>query len=507
MAAVIQTARTLAEREPALAYYGASFWSAWMLLSVNGFGRAAVGAPSSDGLGSVAVVQWAFIAGLLLCAALGARTSRFLASPARLSATGLAGLASSASLGILLLSGWNETAVLTASVAVGVCMAGLFVASAMLYVRLEPRRAMMRYMLSQVFAGFLWLLVESLSKPVGVGAYAALPLCAAALFALGWLSRTDGAGGAARLRAHRPLADLRGPIVRLMVAMLLIRVAANVHRQFVATSLGEDALVGAIACKIILSGLLALYAATATRTVGYGRVCYIVMLLISATIAAVPLAGGGLVSYAAVSGLSGLSGNLAFLIFAYICRGAREGAGSAESCADGQESDAPGVLGAVVPHIFGIGYAAVFVGSTAGRQIGAALASAQATSPFDTDLLALAVAYGLLLMTLAVLPPREVARLSVPLPAPTHDDGRPWRNSEALDQACSELSGRLGLTARESETLALLVAGYDSGYISMRLGISLNTVRTHVRNVYAKAGVHSKAELELLVEGAAEKGA
>jgi two-component system nitrate/nitrite response regulator NarL len=50
------------------------------------------------------------------------------------------------------------------------------------------------------------------------------------------------------------------------------------------------------------------------------------------------------------------------------------------------------------------------------------------------------------------------------------------------------------LTARELEVLALLVDGLSSNDIAADLDISLDTVRTHVKNILAKLGVHSRLE-------------
>ena len=50
------------------------------------------------------------------------------------------------------------------------------------------------------------------------------------------------------------------------------------------------------------------------------------------------------------------------------------------------------------------------------------------------------------------------------------------------------------LTSREREVLALLVEGADGGTIAGRLGISRNTVRTHVQSILTKLQVHSRLE-------------
>jgi DNA-binding CsgD family transcriptional regulator len=50
------------------------------------------------------------------------------------------------------------------------------------------------------------------------------------------------------------------------------------------------------------------------------------------------------------------------------------------------------------------------------------------------------------------------------------------------------------LTAREREVLDYMVSGLGRTEIASRLGLSVNTVRTHTQNLIAKLGVHSSLE-------------
>lgn len=50
------------------------------------------------------------------------------------------------------------------------------------------------------------------------------------------------------------------------------------------------------------------------------------------------------------------------------------------------------------------------------------------------------------------------------------------------------------LTPREQEVLALMVSGLDRASIARRLFLSVNTVRTHNKNILAKLEVHSTLE-------------
>ena len=59
---------------------------------------------------------------------------------------------------------------------------------------------------------------------------------------------------------------------------------------------------------------------------------------------------------------------------------------------------------------------------------------------------------------------------------------------------------RHGLTAREVEVLAGLVDGASTKALAARLGVTSATARTHVQNVLAKLGVHSRLQAVALVE-------
>jgi DNA-binding CsgD family transcriptional regulator len=49
------------------------------------------------------------------------------------------------------------------------------------------------------------------------------------------------------------------------------------------------------------------------------------------------------------------------------------------------------------------------------------------------------------------------------------------------------------LTARESQVLQLIASGCTYSQTAERLGISLHTVTTHIKNMYRKLDVHSAA--------------
>ena len=75
------------------------------------------------------------------------------------------------------------------------------------------------------------------------------------------------------------------------------------------------------------------------------------------------------------------------------------------------------------------------------------------------------------------------------------------RTAGFLDQA---LEGS-GLTDAERVVLGYLFRGFTATGIARELTVSLNTVRTHMRHVYAKLGVHGRSELFDAVERRLER--
>ena len=59
---------------------------------------------------------------------------------------------------------------------------------------------------------------------------------------------------------------------------------------------------------------------------------------------------------------------------------------------------------------------------------------------------------------------------------------------------CEELAGRCGLTPREREVLELVAEGLEPSQIEQTLFLSHNTLKTHLRHIYAKLGVHTREE-------------
>jgi DNA-binding CsgD family transcriptional regulator len=69
----------------------------------------------------------------------------------------------------------------------------------------------------------------------------------------------------------------------------------------------------------------------------------------------------------------------------------------------------------------------------------------------------------------------------------THDD--------MIEQRCYKLAEESALSKREREILFLLAQGRGAPYIAQNQFVSANTVRSHIKRIYAKLKIHSKEEL------------
>lgn len=77
---------------------------------------------------------------------------------------------------------------------------------------------------------------------------------------------------------------------------------------------------------------------------------------------------------------------------------------------------------------------------------------------------------------------------------------------QEFDERCRAVAERFRLSPRELEVFMMLARGRDRTYIQERLVVSRNTVKAHVKHVYAKLDIHTHQELIDLVEGEIPKG-
>ena len=72
--------------------------------------------------------------------------------------------------------------------------------------------------------------------------------------------------------------------------------------------------------------------------------------------------------------------------------------------------------------------------------------------------------------------------------------------SSDIDEAADRAARQFALSPRESEVFCLLARGRNRAYIAKELSIGDETVKSHVKSLYRKLGVHSQQELIDLVD-------
>jgi DNA-binding NarL/FixJ family response regulator len=89
------------------------------------------------------------------------------------------------------------------------------------------------------------------------------------------------------------------------------------------------------------------------------------------------------------------------------------------------------------------------------------------------------------------------------------DAATPLDRSDDDDGSPNDVARLRTLTRREFAVLRLVVEGRETPEIAKRLAISTHTVRTHLQNLYAKLGCHSRLEVVRLAarHGLLERGA
>lgn len=73
-------------------------------------------------------------------------------------------------------------------------------------------------------------------------------------------------------------------------------------------------------------------------------------------------------------------------------------------------------------------------------------------------------------------------------------------NPARIEEACRNIGRSHGLTPREIDVMALLARGRNNQFVQEELTLTRNTVKTYIKRIYGKLGVHSQQELIDLVE-------
>ena len=137
------------------------------------------------------------------------------------------------------------------------------------------------------------------------------------------------------------------------------------------------------------------------------------------------------------------------------------------------------------------------VWSTTGTTIGANVGAVVGGGLLGNDTLVATALMALALLAFVMLGLRDfsfdvtIAGIE-PVELPEHAAGEVVPD---IDATCAGLAASCGLTAREAEVLCLLAHGRNNSYIQEELTLTRNTVKSYIKHIYAKLGVHSQQEL------------
>lgn len=491
----------LDEQWPSMKFLGFGAYYAWIFLSYNsdvlfGWSGASVGGnamsvmylASTTALGLVLIVAGAF----------QKVTARIVES--RLSVTVLAGMATLATLVVA----WSAPAQAGEALYVAGCsLTGVgtaFVALRLgsVYSTVGARQAFMYTAGSFIFAGMLYFVCIGLPQPVGLLMAASLPLLAVVFTMAAVRAPSEPAEDVV------PVRELpRGYFIRLVVAVSVFSVIAGVIKGFMALQQPLSAatdqgviIVFATACAAVLLFVLV---GLLVREFDISQLYYPIIILTCLGNLVVPLFGGlGVIQGELVSIAYNLFILMVWCLLANVAN----------------RTDLSYV------RVFGWGRGASAAGTTVGWFAGASLAPPAPSGPLPLGKKSpVPWSVWALRVFLSAMPMVRSLRMTIDTTSSTNtmpmasatmllgfststgaSDGDGAPREGAWTKSCNALAEQAGLSLRERDVLFLLGKGYTIEYIAGELGISFNTAKSHIRNVYAKAGVHSKQELQSLIE-------
>lgn len=150
--------------------------------------------------------------------------------------------------------------------------------------------------------------------------------------------------------------------------------------------------------------------------------------------------------------------------------------------------------------IFAIERAIRMASSQTGRLVGENIVNSTVLPDFVQPFALVVMAGSLIAVMCVFFSEKHVtSQWGVVLKHPIADDLELYMEKNRLGLKCKELADDHGLTARENEILLLIARGRHLSQIADELTISTNTVKTHIRHIYAKLAVNSRKELLALL--------
>lgn len=473
---------------PSIKYCSLGFYSAWILLTMGGAGVGTGPAGLDTGSANNLLYLSSGVPLTLVLICCGIAGKRIEPHISRGPLVPLMALLASACTFLIVEEGiaLGVALFIGAAACTGVGTAFLCLRIGHMYSTLDSRGVFFAAFASGLFANLLYFMCVAMGQTVASVLLSLFPLLA---FVLALLRPEEGGAPVEREEDIVPASMLpRGFLGRCMLFVFVTTVAVGITRGIVTASNEPGVVQGQATISVFVTFLVSVVLITSAAIVNgisqfdTSKLYHPLIVVVAVVSLLSPLLGShylwlqGIVTTVAYNILT----LLLWCLFANI-------AGRTD-------------IGAC--RVFGLGRGSSAFGNTLGQLIATVLSGAVAG--MEGYLLGIGIACAIVILVVAMFvfdghtlkdaldkTFREAERLP--------EAGQVARE-DIWDAGCREVAGERQLTAREREVLLLVMRGRTANYISEELGISYNTTKGHIKNLYAKCGVHSKQELFDLIE-------
>ena len=477
---------------PAAKYLTYAFWRSWILSvytapiwSIFAAGEVAAAAFLNMYLFSTL----AYIVVCVLCAVGYRRVADLLNRRVPMLALGIA-----STVGVLLeyadlsiIGGGPGALFAVGAILTGVCTAPISIRAGQIYAHTRPTVAVSNTALSEVASGLIYFFVALNEPVISLAVVAALPFMASLMSCLGKVDIEPRERNAAKDQASRPIAAL----ARFLVVVFLITfIAYCVRGMFLTENSGQTTRINAIAISLVvfLSFGIALICAF-SRSFSFTWLYYPIVLLLGVACLLLFTAEGmgkwPLVMVVCIYSLTSLF-NWGMLTYA-------------------AKSDYWDPI-----EVFGFGRAAFALGSLAGL-IAITWLGLGHVGPQAMQFLGIGFAAVLVACVLVIFREKDIVEITNAGWLASENEKRPDPTDYEVDVletepiamaaavetrvlTVDEYADERNFTRRERDVFPLMLQGRGSKSIAEKLVISDNTAKSHIRSIYAKCGVHTRAE-------------
>lgn len=369
----------------------------------------------------------------------------------------------------------------------GVCTAPISIRAGQIYAHTRPTVAVSNTALSEVASGLIYFFVALNEPVISLVVVAALPFMASLMSCLGKVDIEPRERNAAKDQTSRPIAAL----ARFLVIVFLITfIAYCVRGMFLTENSGQTTRINAIAISLVvfLSFGIALICAF-SRSFSFTWLYYPIVLLLGVACLLLFTAEGmgkwPLVMVVCIYSLTSLF-NWGMLTYA-------------------AKSDYWDPI-----EVFGFGRAAFALGSLAGL-IAITWLGLGHVGPQAMQFLGIGFAAVLVACVLVIFREKDIVEITNAGWLASENEKRPdpadyevdVLETEPIAMAAAvearvltvdEYADERNFTRRERDVFPLMLQGRGSKSIAEKLVISDNTAKSHIRSIYAKCGVHTRAE-------------